>query len=372
MRILFLIYSLDGGGAERVTARLANQMAAEGHAVTIAVMVDRCVPAYPLADAVELIATGMASRSRTPVAGFVGLISRMRAVRRLLREQRADLAIGMMSTAAALLGLAGRTQGTVRIGAERIYPPFDTISPIWKLLRRCGYSLLDGMVVQTEAARLWVASNTRARRIAVIPNPLDTPPSAPGSPPFGQATAAIPRDARLVLGVGRLDRQKGFEDLIAAFAAAGAQRPQWHLAIIGKGPLAPALRQQADGTPVADRIHFPGFSDAADGWYRRADIFVLSSRFEGSPNALLEAMALGLACIAYDCPAGPSEIIEDGANGMLVEAGNVARLADQLAGLMDDEAARAALGRAARAITERHAVDRIARQWLDFAAELGA
>lgn len=369
MRILLLIYSIDGGGAERVTVRLASQWARMGHEVAIAVMGPSAKPSYPLHEDVEIINTAMASQSGNLIAGMIASITRIHKLRRLMKERKPDAVIAMMSTAAILLGLAGRRRGTVRIGSERVYPPFDPIPSVWRALRPIGYSLLDGMVVQTNGTRDWMRQNTWQRKLAVIANPVEVPADGAGSPalaaPFG-----FPEGVRLLLAMGRLEEQKGFDDLITAFAEAGRMRHDWHLAIVGSGSRRRDLEAWASATGLGDRIHFPGLSADPDGWFRRADLFVLSSRFEGFPNVLLEAMAHGLACVACDCPTGPSDIIDDGKNGVLVEAGSTTRLADAMSKLMDDLGERIRLGENARGVLDAYRIDSIATQWLDFVGEL--
>ncbi|TGV62805.1 glycosyltransferase, partial [Mesorhizobium sp. M2D.F.Ca.ET.160.01.1.1] len=109
------------------------------------------------------------------------------------------------------------------------------------------------------------------------------------------------------VAVGRLEKQKGFDLLLEAFSRVARQLPMVTLVIFGEGPERAALEQQARGLGIADRVRMPGVTNSPVGWLSVGDIFVLSSRFEGFPNVLLEALMAGMATVAFDCPWGPAD-----------------------------------------------------------------
>ena len=164
---------------------------------------------------------------------------------------------------------------------------------------------------------------------------------------------SAPDSQRRIVGLGRLADHKGFDLLLAAFQEVAADHPDWVLEIFGEGDQRPILEQYRDQHRLGDRVRLPGWTDRPAAVLSRGDIFVLPSRYEGFPNALLEAMACGLACISFDCDSGPREIIRPGVDGLLVPAGDVAALASALGQLMSDSDLRQRLGNRAREVVTR-------------------
>jgi glycosyltransferase involved in cell wall biosynthesis len=168
-----------------------------------------------------------------------------------------------------------------------------------------------------------------------------------------------------LLAVGRLDYQKGFELLIEAFARLAADARDWELVIVGQGPLREALGERLEELGIGDAAYLAGEVGNLDDWYRDADLFALSSRFEGFPNALLEAMAHGLPAVSFDCDTGPRDIIRPGVDGLLVAPGDVGALEAALRRLMGDAALREQFGKRATDVRDRFAMERVAELWED-------
>ncbi|MGD2218021.1 MAG: glycosyltransferase [Gemmatimonadales bacterium] len=199
-------------------------------------------------------------------------------------------------------------------------------------------------------------------RVVVIPNGIELARYGPGGARGGawRERLGVPDDAVLIGGVGRLTAQKGFDDLIRAFAA--IDRPDVWLVIAGDGPDWEELREMARMFDVSPRVLMPGFVEDVPGLLADLDLFVLSSRQEGHPMVMLEAMATGLPIVATDIP-GVGDTITDGVEGRLVPPGDLAALANTIVVLIDDPAAAARLGRNARKRIERdYTAERMVRR----------
>ena len=171
--------------------------------------------------------------------------------------------------------------------------------------------------------------------------------------------------------MGRLVPQKGFDRLIPAFATVSSSRPGWRLTIWGEGPDRPALELLRDSVGIAHRVALPGMTDDPGTALASATLFVLSSRWEGFPTVLGEAMALGVPVVSVDCPSGPADIVRDGIDGILVAPDDAAALADGLARLMDDGAVRANLASRAPEVLERFGLAHVLALWEDVFREVG-
>jgi glycosyltransferase involved in cell wall biosynthesis len=258
----------------------------------------------------------------------------------------------LIGTRPALNLLAGdlAVPGLVTIGWEHMH-----LAAHGRPLRRAigrGYSQLGAVVVLTEHdADAYRELLPGGARLVCIPNAVR--PDL-GPPATGQGTT--------VLASGRLTRQKGLDLLLDAFARVAPRYPDWQLVICGEGHWRARLERQVAELGLRDVVDLPGAVDLPR-WMDDAAVFVLSSRFEGFPLVLIEAMAKGLPVVSFDCPTGPGEIVENHRNGVLVPAGDVPALADALGALMADPALRARLGAAAAQDARRFTPDGIGARW---------
>lgn len=348
MNITFIISAMDAGGAQRVISLMANHWAAAGHTVTLLTVSD--TPSfYVLNPKVTLIGLGLQREPGSLFSGLKANIKRVRTVRKTLQTLTPDMVISFLTQTNILAAIACRSLKLPIIISERINPEKAEISAIWKKARPIIYKRADALVVQTRHARdVFKAAELDA---VIISNPIKPLHLSPG------------KKENRVLAAGRLTHQKGFDLLIKAFSETSAA--DWQLTILGDGPEKDHLAGLIKRLNQENRICLAGQTENIDDFFSTASIFVLSSRFEGFPNVLCEAMAAGLACISFDCDAGPSEIIDHNTNGLLVKNSSPKELTFALDRLMADAEKRAALGHEAAKLSERLRLDKIMRQWED-------
>jgi glycosyltransferase involved in cell wall biosynthesis len=352
MRLVFVIAALDCGGAQRVASLLCSAWARRGERVTILTFEDgRTPPFFPLEPTVEVVPLSLLAGSGGPGAAARNL-GRVRALRRAIASRKSDAVVSFLDTTNVLTLLATRGLGVPVLVSERIDPQFEEIGKAWSLLRRITYPWADRVVVQTRGAASrfpWLR-----RPPAIVPNPV--------AAPLERAFTDPPGPPRIV-AMGRLARQKGFDLLLRAVARLPDRHARAEVVLAGEGPEEPALRRLAGALGLAERVRFPGNVGNPATLHRSATVFVLSSRYEGFPNVLLEAMAEGVACIATDCPSGPGEIVEDDRNGLLVPPEDPAALTAAIERLLDDPALRSRLGLEGRKVRERYSIEVTVERW---------
>ena len=360
-RLLFLIHSLPMGGAQRVAVTLANHWVNKGYAVAVATLSSKASDFYALDPRIERIALDMAKPSRHPMAAVLNNVRTLRAVRHLLKQWQPQVAIALMTSANVYLALAGWGLPGQKIGSERIHPPMLPLGRIWNMLRRLAYGRLDHLVALTAPSAAWLRDHTRAKRVTVIGNPISWP--IPVQLPVRDPNALLTMGRQRLFAVGRLVEQKGFDLLIEAFARLAPAFPAWDLVIVGEGPLRGLLEAQLARLGLQDRVFLVGSVGNIGAWYMACDLYVMSSRYEGFPNTLVEALACGLPAVSFDCETGPSDIIRPEVDGLLVPPGDVSALVSCLALVMTDQGLRERFALRAVEARERFSVDGIAGQW---------
>lgn len=359
MRLTLVIASLGQGGAERTASALANAWAQQGHNVTLITLVRDDVPAFALYPAVVLRQLKVRSGvTHNILHGLFRQFRSVRVLRRALRESEPDLVISFMDIPNVLTILAARGFPAPVVITEHIHPAHYHIGWHWQALRRLVYHRADNLVCVSRPLLEWFLARTQVRG-RVIPNPVALPLTNSVS------SKRVEKDSNghVVLGMGRLVEQKGFDLLLAAFARIAERHPDWSLKILGGGPLLGQLQAQAQNLGLQGRVEFTGALADPFPVMRAADLFVFSSRFEGFGNALCEAMACGLPAISFDCPSGPSDIIRPGVDGVLVPAQDVAALAESMDRLMSDEPERLKLAARAPEVLSRFGMPKILELW---------
>ena len=360
-RILFLVSSMEEGGAERVAALLCNRWVARGHEVVLMPTYSgRGECFYPLDDRVRL--DYLADRVRRTSKAPWNSLRRFLALRSAMREIRPDAVVSFLTHVNVVALLASAGLDVPVVVSERICPAQFHINRIWAWGRRVTYRRAWWVVAQTAEVGRWIERHCPGSRVIVIPNPVIFPLPACG--PVVPPVAFIADDRRLLLAVGRLVPQKGFDRLLEAFAKLRGETPDWDLVILGEGAERHALEARRDALGLAARVRLPGRVGNVVDWYSRADLFVMSSHYEGFPNALPEAMAHGVAAVSMDCPTGPADIVRQGVDGLLVtENAGIEGLAQAMGQVMRNDVLREAMASRAQEVRQRYFMDRLGTLW---------
>ncbi|WP_127552194.1 glycosyltransferase family 4 protein [Actinoplanes sp. OR16] len=272
------------------------------------------------------------------------------AVVRYMRRQRDGVLITTRPSL-NLLSAWAAPRRLIRIGQDHMN--FDSYPlPLRREIVK-GYPRLDAVAVLTRAdLRSYREALGGGTRLVRIPNGIPV-------------RAGVPSPSRtpVVAAAGRLNRQKGFDLLIEAFARVHVAHPDWELHIFGAGKWREKLTAMIGERGLGGVVRLRGLSRDLDGEFATASIFALSSRKEGLPMVLLEAMSAGLPAVAFDCPTGPADVVEDGVNGLLIPAEDVDGMAAGLVRLIENGSERARMGLAAQATGARYEMPAVVAQW---------
>ncbi|MEU0564618.1 glycosyltransferase family 4 protein [Nonomuraea sp. NPDC005983] len=372
-----LLHAYGMGGTIRTVVNQANAMAGAGHRVEIVSVVRRRdEPQFGIDPRVRLstlvdqrdsvkadsLARKVWRRARgkiVPYGEFAAGYFTER-VERAVMDYVSSLRDGILVTTRPALNLisarrAGR--GVVRVAQEHMnlaaYP--DTIRS--EIARH--YGRFNAVVVLTETNRAEYRQLVPHTPVVRIPNAVRVSNRQPSL-----------QEKPVVVAVGRLVPQKGFDLLIPAFAQAVRGHPEWSLRILGSGPAGDRLRGLVTQHGLGGRVHLPGRTDQIDKELAEASVYALSSRFEGLPMAMIEAMSHALPVVAFDCPTGPADVLTHGTDGLLVPPRDVDGLAAALDRLMGDRRLRLRMGAAAAETAHDYVPEIVMPLWEDLFADL--
>ena len=346
-RLCLVIPSLAAGGMERVMSEMANYLVNRGIEIYLLVMFKGDL-FYQLDSKVKIIQPAITKRHNLTYAFYL-----FQFIRFNIKSTNAD----------AVLTFGERYNSYLLIATIGLKIPVyisDRSSPNKKLswfnlwLSKILYRKADGIIAQTSLAADLLGKRLGGSHsnIKVIPNPLRKI----------NTTATLKKNQ--IVAIGRLVKEKRYDRLIEIISK--LENKTWNLVIAGEGRLRPQIEKLIHEYKLEKRVTLVGQQSDIDRYLNESKIFVLASDSEGFPNALCEAMAHGLACISFDCVAGPSDIIENGVNGILVEDGNIELFAKELDTIINDESKRVLLGNVAQKIQTRLNPDLIFKQYLSF------
>jgi glycosyltransferase involved in cell wall biosynthesis len=362
MKITYvLLHAYGMGGTIRTVINQANAMAEAGHEVTIASAVRRAAapnffldPRVRLVDIVDLRGAKPSAPGTEVPADEAAKATFTCAVERGVIDYLRDLDDGIVVTTRPGLNLLSARHAPphlVRVAQDHMH--LGRYKPGVRAAILADYPRLDAVVSLTRKDQFEYRRALGDRvRTEQIPNPLHSL-DVPQTDHTGTVIAAA----------GRLTKQKGFDLLIRAFAHVADRHPDWRLHIYGSGRAERRLRKLIHERHLYNHVYLMGPTKKLDEELAKASIYALSSRFEGFPMTLLEALNCGLPVAAFDCPTGPSEIIVDGASGLLVPPEDTAELGAALCRLIEDEPFRRRLGHAARTTAAAYGPDAIRLRW---------
>ena len=359
---------MEPGGAQRVMAQLLAHFVGQGHQATLITFETSADQSFfPLDERVRVLPLGRVAEGEG--LGRVGrVIGWVRNIRRAVIATKPDVVISFIDLTNVMVLLATRGLGLPVIVSERIDPHHHAIGRVGTALRRLTYPKADRVVVQTKRAARYFTALPRTQ-LVTLANPV--PPARLQAQP--DLTGGNGRWR--IIGVGRLDRQKGFDLLVAAFAKLAGRFPDWDVIVFGKGVERAALQQDIDRHGLGARIMLAAPSQSIAEELAASHIFAFPSRYEGFPNALAEAMAAGLPCVAFGDVSGVEDLIENETSGLLGTWGHgdtdaIESLASNLDKLMNHGQQRLDLGAQARLRTAAFAPSQILQAWDQLIADV--
>lgn len=326
IHILFLISSLQKGGAQRVLVNLANSFYKKGYEVTIVTQY-KAEEEYEIEEGIKRVFSEISS-DRITSKRIVNFIRRFVNLRQIWKELKPDVIISFIGKNNLMSILTSRFLNIPVVVSVRGEPHEEYASNfIWKGANFL-FSFASGVILQTEMGKDMFAKRVQKKAV-VLQNPINEK--------FIRPIYTGERESTII-SVGRIDENKNHRLLIDAFSDIAEDYPSYKVVIYGEGESRSKLQNLVKEKGLEDRVLMPGSIDEVAQFVERSKIFVLTSNTEGMPNALIEAMVLGVPSISTDCPCGgPRELITDGGNGFLIPVNGRAELAEKLKLLIEDE-----------------------------------
>lgn len=360
-----LIPNMRCGGAERVTSLMVNGLSRRGYRITLMTLAGPEDPFYALDGAVSVVPLGREGEAAQSAGTPGSVLGRVGKIQGVLDRVRPDAVVGIMTECNVLAVLATRIMGRHPcrvLLSEHIHPATTCRRTVAVSARLATFPFADAIVPCSREMAGWYERWLPRPPVVPIQNPAVLG-ERPYDPEARSMAAEIGR-GKWVLSMGRLAEQKGFDRLIDALALVEPDlRRHWTVGIVGDGPLKGRLQRRIEARNLDGEVVFLGRYCDPYPVLRAGEAFVMSSRYEGFPIALTEAMACGLPAVSFDCPTGPSEIIRHDVDGLLVPDGDVEGLAEALERLMSDDRLRRQMAERALEVRERFGLEGFLDRW---------
>jgi len=343
------------GGTERVGSMLANGLSEAGYEIVLASILYGDNPFFPINDSIKVI-----SLFKTPGRTLYRTPNIIYNIRKLLKEENVDTLIvvetmSVLFTLPAMLGLPVK-----HICWEHFNFNNDLGKKGRQVARQLAARYCDSVVTLTERDKgYWLQGAQHKSQIKAIANPC----------PFPVQEYIKEENTKIVLAVGRLTHIKGFDMLLDAWIQVNKSMPDWTLKIVGEGEDRAKLTDFIKKSKLTDSVELVGNTDDVGQYYKKAQIFCLSSRFEGFPMVLLETLAFGLPVVSFDCDTGPAEVLED-TGSILVAPNDVNSLASSLIDLIEDGKRRQTISLKSKQKAEIYQPENIISQWVNLIESL--
>jgi len=349
--IAFYIGSLSRGGAERVMVNLSRYFTGEGYKVYLVTKtVDE--PEYEVPEGVTRIIADITSEEESS-SRIANLRNRIKKLKNIWKEIKPDIIVSFIRKNNLMAIASSRGMNIPVVVSIRSNPARELQGRLFKPLSFFMFRFADGIVMQTSQAKEFLPKYLQKKAV-IMPNSLSE-----------QFLSVELNDARRkeIVTVGRIDDNKNQKMLVEAFYEIEKDYPEWSLHLYGDGDKKKALEERY----ASERIVFHGQVPDVVDRIKDSSVFVLPSRQEGMPNALIEAMALKMACISTDCPCGgPADLIVSGENGILIPVDDKEELKEQLSSVMGNDELRRKLGESARVSVEKLNPETVNGKWKEY------
>lgn len=351
--LIFVLGEITSGGAERVASHLMQYWVKQGWKITLIAANEAKDDFYQIPEEVERIVISTGGVSANKVIGLMKNLPYIWNLRKVIKNSDAPNVLSFLTrpNIHTILACVGLNKNVV-ISERNDTTREDHLWP-WNKLRRELYNYADRVTANSEIALKGMKGYVDEEKLFLVSNPVNIPDKF-----------ATPSESSRILNVGRLVPQKAQHLLIEAMSVINGEiRNEWTLEIFGDGEEEENLKSFVEETELEDVIHFRGVVNDLSEPYRSAGMFVLPSIYEGTPNALLEAMSYGLPCIISDAQTGVLDLIEDGKNGLIFRSEDSKGLSEKIKFLMDNPDLRDEMGRKARKSIEPFSIQNTHKSW---------
>lgn len=353
-KIVIVTRNMEAGGAERVIAQLIKEWSAQKYCCYL-ILLEKSEVFYELPKNLNIYTIGLKNENL-----YVDKFMKYKAIRKIIKNIKPDIVLSLPEEVGIYVILAMIGTKIPVFVSERNNPWIMPYKKITRLLRRIAYPLAKGVIFQTEGAANYFSKRIRKKGV-VLSNPLDL--------------SRIPEEYRglrkkIIVSAGRLEKQKNFSILIEAFSIYQKKHPEYKLIIYGEGSERKILEELAKKLLKKGTYLFPGKRSNLLDEIKDASMFILSSDYEGVPNVLIEAMAVGLPVISTDSmPGGSDVLIKNGINGLLIPKNNINAMLSAMEKYTEDSLFAEKLGHAAVEIKEKMDSKKVSILWLKYMFE---
>jgi len=319
---------------------IMKELLKSGYQVALVTNSSPATDFFPPEAGVSRYTSGLSNPSLNLMQAVSNNFGRISKIRKVIKKEAPDVVFSFMTETNILTILATMFSGRRVIISERSDPVKDRKSPVWEFLRKLTYRRASLITSNNQGALDYLSKLVNKEKLVFLPNPIEGCDKCDGS-------GEINEGRKIILVTARLDVVKGVDILVDALSILTQRLKKYQLWVAGDGPEMANLQHQAEASSIENNIQWLGKRNNLSEFYKKASVFVLPSRREGMPNAMLEAMSCGLPVIVSNASPGPLQYVEEGKTGLIFESGSPDSLADAIDRLLSDDAMRASMGKKA-------------------------